>query len=139
MDPNPNAQVYLEHSERLVHKIFAGADFFIIPSKFEPCGITQMIALNFGTLPIVRKTGGLADTIHDVQDTHAQKKEKNGFVFVPFTKKGVEESIDRAFYFFEKKPHVLDQLKQNALHQKFDWKSSCKQYLQVYKKARRKS
>jgi starch synthase len=123
--------IQFEHNERLAHKIFAGADFFIIPSLFEPCGITQMIALHFGTLPIVRKTGGLADTVIDYKST---SRKKNGFVFVPFTKHAIRQAIDHAFNVYNQRPDLRKKLILNALHQKYDWKGSCKEYLKVYKK-----
>ena len=63
---NPHVHLILQHQEELAHLIYAGSDMFIVPSIFEPCGLTQLIAMKYGTIPIVRKTGGLADTVFDV-------------------------------------------------------------------------
>jgi starch synthase len=76
-----NVAIVLDRDEALAHLVYAAADMFIIPSIFEPCGLTQMIALRYGAIPIVRKTGGLADTVHDVDTSPKEEKLRNGYTF----------------------------------------------------------
>lgn len=120
------------HDERLVHKIFAGSDMFIIPSLFEPCGLTQMIAMRFGTIPIARKTGGLADTVRDVDYHNLRPSTANGFVFERPTKLSIERAIDRALGYWEKQPTEWQKLVSDALACRFDWEHSGAKYLELY-------
>lgn len=78
---HPHISLTLHHQEELAHMIYAGSDMLIVPSIFEPCGLTQMIALKYGTVPIVRKTGGLADTIFDIDNSNKPVNERNGYTF----------------------------------------------------------
>lgn len=128
---NKNAHILLQHNDTLAYNIFAGSDFLIIPSLFEPCGITQMIAMHFGTIPIARQTGGLCDTIFDCE-THSYDK-ATGILFEKSQKKAIEKAIDRAFALFDNRSS-LQHLRQNGKTQNFDWDTPCKKYLSIYKK-----
>ena len=118
--------IYIGYSDDLAHKIYAGSDFFLMPSLFEPCGIGQMIAQRYGTLPIVRETGGLVDTVH---------AEIDGFSFAEFNPYSMKCALDRAFWvYYDDKAH-MDQMVKTALSLDRSWKDSMNKYLQVYKEA----
>src|SRR2546425_3964863 len=88
---------YVKYDESLAHRIYAGSDFFLMPSKFEPCGLGQEISLRYGTIPIVRATGGLADTVSDVG---ADPKNGNGFVFTEYKPGVLADTVRRAVEFY---------------------------------------
>lgn len=96
-DDDPNIQLILHHEEELAHIIYAGTDIFIVPSIFEPCGLTQMIALKYGSIPVVRTTGGLADTIFDIDNDPEAETIGNGFTFSEPKPKEIENALSRAF------------------------------------------
>jgi starch synthase len=116
----------LEFDANLAQTIYAGSDMLLMPSRFEPCGLSQIIAMRFGTLPIVRKTGGLADTVRDGY---------TGFVFKHYDKNAFLWAIRRAvdLYYNDKKQWRKMQI--NAMKKDFSWKASAKKYIWLYKKA----
>ncbi len=120
---NRNISLTLKHEEDLAHLIFAGSDMLLVPSLFEPCGITQLIAHRYGTVPIVRKTGGLADTVID---------HYNGFTFVEPTSAALEKSLNEAITCRENDPVAWKLLIQNGMNSPYDWKESAKSYLKIY-------
>lgn len=119
---------FLVFDERIAHKIYAASDFFLMPSVYEPCGLGQMIALRYGAIPIVHKTGGLADTIHLYDPIH---KTGNGFVFTEYTKEAFIEAVDEALKVYKQKAYMEDLLDQ-ALRYRFSWEKSAKEYVRVY-------
>ncbi len=121
---------YLKFDERIAHKIYAASDFFLMPSVYEPCGLGQMIALRYGAIPIVHKTGGLADTIHLYDPIH---KTGNGFVFTEYTKEAFIEAVEEALKVYKQKAQMEDLLDQ-ALRYRFSWEKSAKEYVRVYQK-----
>ena len=114
--------LYLEYSEEMAHHIFAGSDFFLLPSTFEPCGLSQMISMRFGTIPIAFKTGGLADTIDD---------QKNGILFETYSKEALGEALQSAQEMFAKKDKLSSMIN-HAFEKDFSWKSSAKAYKDIY-------
>ncbi|MCX7599415.1 MAG: glycogen synthase [Armatimonadetes bacterium] len=120
--------VALKFDERLAHRIYAGADMFLMPSRFEPCGLGQMIALRYGTIPIVRATGGLADTVHE-DGPHA-----NGFVFTDYSALALRAALDRAIAAYRDK-RLWARLVANAMACDFSWGASARRYLQLYEGA----
>src|SRR5690606_35045510 len=116
--------------EELAHLIFAGSDMFIVPSLFEPCGLTQMIALKYGAIPIVRRTGGLADTVFDI-DT---EKEGNGYVFEEPTTEAIEKTLKRAFECWFTDQERWRQLMIHGMGIDFSWNKPSDEYLNLYKK-----
>jgi len=110
------------------HAIYAGADFFLMPSYFEPCGLGQMISMRYGTLPIVRNVGGLADTVKDLD---ASPESGNGFVFDEQSPERLLATIERALKFYEDKKK-LDTARKRAMKQDFSWDKSAKKYLTLY-------
>ncbi len=117
--------------EDLSRKIYAGSDIFLMPSKFEPCGLSQLIAMRYGAIPIVRETGGLKDTVHQF-DTETQ--EGNGFSFSTYNAHDMLNVIQNAVNLFHTDKEAWKKLTDNALKSKFDWKSSADKYLDYYKK-----
>ncbi len=122
----------------LFDRILASSDFILMPSQFEPCGQAQMIALKYGTLPIVRHTGGLADT---VVDAHKNLSRGTGFTFNQSEVGSLQTAVDHALDLYDNKP-ALAQVIENAIKQDFAWGKSARQYLDLYQsalKARRQS
>ena len=115
------------YNEALAHKIYAGSDLFLMPSQYEPCGLSQMISLAYGTIPIVRATGGLADTI---QQFDAQTETGNGFVFREYNTAAMLDSIQKAIKCFHS-PH-WPRLIQNAFQCDFSWDASAREYSELY-------
>ena len=127
------ARVFVEigYDEPLAHQIEAGADAFMMPSRFEPCGLNQMYSLHYGTLPIVYKTGGLADTVVDATPASVKAGTANGFVFTSPTTAAFLDTIRRALQMY-RKPAVWRKLQQTGMRQPFDWSSSAGHYLSLY-------
>lgn len=117
--------LHLKFDDPLAHKIYAGSDIFIMPSKYEPCGLGQLISMSYGTIPLVFKTGGLADTV----------TEENGFVFDKYSKENLVKTIDKAGKAFKNKKEWL-RLMHKAMQSDFSWKESAKKYISLYEKAR---
>ena len=125
------AGIRIAYDDRLAHKIEAGADFFLMPSKYEPCGLNQIYSLKYGTIPIVRATGGLDDTI-----THYDpvSKKGNGFKFVRYEAKEFLNTIKGAIRFYSQPEH-WKQLLRNAMTADFSWERSAQAYLHLYREA----
>ncbi|HXV59958.1 MAG TPA: glycogen synthase GlgA [Vicinamibacteria bacterium] len=120
-------------NDELGRRIYAGADFFLMPSRYEPCGIGQMIALRYGTLPIVRETGGLRDTVRDLD---ADPQTGNGFVFREFSADDLLSAVRRALRLFEETGR-LRHVVARAMRQDFSWKESARRYEEVYERVAR--
>jgi starch synthase len=125
------AGIRIAYDDRLAHKIEAGADFFLMPSKYEPCGLNQIYSLRYGTIPVVRATGGLDDTI--TQYDPASKK-GNGFKFTRYDAKEFLNTIRVAIGFYSQ-PHHWRELIRNAMTADFSWNRSAEAYLRLYQKA----
>ena len=121
----------LEFSEPLAHLIEAGADMFLMPSQFEPCGLSQLYSLKYGTVPIVRATGGLADTITDATDDALATGSPNGFSFQPYSALSLHETVRRATNAYAR-PDIWNQLIQTGMAQDWSWARSAGQYVQLY-------
>ncbi|MBA3604014.1 MAG: glycogen synthase GlgA [Parachlamydiaceae bacterium] len=130
---NPHVHMTLHHQEELAHLIYAASDIFIVPSLFEPCGLTQMIALKYGAIPIVRRTGGLADTIVDV-DSGRPFEEINGYVFEEPTNAGIKSALDRAFDTWYHNPDFWRHLVIQGMNIDFSWNKPSNVYLDIYNK-----
>ena len=124
-----NTAVFLGFNAAEAQTIYAGSDFFLMPSRFEPCGLGQLISLRYGTLPIVRRTGGLADTIVDVD---ADPKKGNGFVFTDHGSGKFLRAIDRAIGVFHDKKR-FNALRKHAMNADFSWEKSAAEYKKFYK------
>lgn len=109
--------------ERLARRIFAGSDAILVPSRFEPCGLTQMIAMRYGAIPVVRKTGGLSDSVDDG---------KTGFVFQDYVVDQLCQAMWRAIVLFEDNKKAWDSMVSNVMRKDFSWNQSAKEYIKVY-------
>jgi starch synthase len=116
--------------EALAHQIEAGADLFLMPSLYEPCGLNQMFSLKYGTIPIVRAVGGLKDT---VENFDAEKSTGTGFVFEPYEPEALLETIDRSLKIFQDKK-AWTALRRRAMHMDFSWERSAEAYDSLYQK-----
>lgn len=119
---------YIGYSEENAHRIYAGSDFFLMPSRFEPCGLGQMIAMRYGTLPIVRETGGLRDT---VQPYNLFTGSGNGFSFKEFDAWEMRDAIRLALSTYTNKP-IMEHLIINAMSTDFGFERSAKEYMRLY-------
>lgn len=120
--------VTLGYHHNLAHQIYASSDFFLMPSLFEPCGISQLIALRYGTLPIVRETGGLKETVKAYSVFGPQA---TGFSFLHYTGDSLGWAILQAMEVY-RQPKLLETLQKNAMQQNYDWEQSSKTYLALY-------
>jgi len=124
----PSFVAMLKYDEVLAHKIYAGSDFFLMPSRFEPCGLGQMISLRYGTVPIVRTTGGLADTVTDVT---AHPRTGTGFTFVAYAPRALLDAARRAVEFYHKGPSWRT-LRKRIMGADLSWAASAKAYALLY-------
>lgn len=128
----PNFKAFIGYDDGLSHLIEAGSDFFLMPSRYEPCGLNQMYSLLYGTLPIVRKTGGLADT---VQNYNESTGDGTGFVLENLTPQSIFDTVGWAVYAWYNKREHIENMKLRAMKQSFGWDVSAKQYVEVYEEA----
>ncbi|MHB9024331.1 MAG: glycogen synthase GlgA [Armatimonadota bacterium] len=124
--------VALKFDNALAHLIYAGSDAFLMPSHYEPCGLGQLISLAYGTAPIVRATGGLADTVSDFKGLRSKG---NGFVFHDYTPDALCDAVLRAIQCYHNRPDCWERVVQNAFAGRFSWESSAKKYVKLYKDA----
>ena len=128
----PNFRAYVGYDDALSHLIEAGSDFFLMPSKYEPCGLNQIYSMLYGTLPIVRKTGGLADT---VDNYNQETGDGTGFVFEHLTPRAIYDTVGWAVWaYYNKKDHIK-KMQQTGMKKTFGWDEAAEKYLEVYKEA----
>ncbi|XP_021303377.1 probable starch synthase 4, chloroplastic/amyloplastic isoform X2 [Sorghum bicolor] len=132
---NSNVRLLLKYDDALSHMIFAASDMFIVPSMFEPCGLTQMISMRYGSVPIVRRTGGLNDSVFDFDDETIPMELRNGFTFLKADEQGFDSALERAFNYYHRKPEVWKQLVQKDMKIDFSWDTSASQYEEIYQRA----
>ena len=124
--------VYFGYNEALAHQIEAGADIFLMPSHYEPCGLNQIYSLKYGTVPVVRKTGGLADTVQDWNEFNQYGQDiGNGFSFYEYSGTALVLSVIRAINDFKNKP-VWRKIQKNGMNKDYSWKHSAEEYLKLY-------
>lgn len=123
--------VHMKFSESMASKIYAASDMFLMPSRYEPCGISQLISLRYGSIPIVHKTGGLSDTI---QDFNPRTGEGTGFVFYTYTGVDLLMALTRAIETFQY-PKTWEHLTWQAMRQSFSWSLPARKYSELYYKA----
>lgn len=130
---NPdNVAVYIGYDESMSHRFMAGGDILLVPSRFEPCGLTQLYALRYGTLPLVRRVGGLADTVVNVNDASLAADTATGFVFDDAARHALGARIREACDFYLNEA-AWAKVQRRAMLQDFSWDDSAAHYEQLYK------
>lgn len=123
-------RIYLGYNEKLANKVYAGSDLFLMPSRYEPCGLSQMIAMRYGTIPLVRETGGLKDT---VKPYNVINNEGNGFTFTYFNADDMLYTIRYAEHFYYDRPDIWEELVIKNMKIDVSWENSANKYLELYK------
>jgi starch synthase len=125
----PNLGVKLAFDNSLAHLVEAGSDFFLMPSRYEPCGLNQMYSLRYGTLPIVHRTGGLADT---VENFDPETGEGTGFVFDQLTPRAIYDTVGWAVWTWYNRRDQIDAMRVRAMQKRFRWEDSAARYEELY-------
>jgi starch synthase len=133
LNDNPDVHLELGFNEELSHLIYAGADFMLVPSNYEPCGLTQIIGLKYGTVPIVRSVGGLVNTVfdRDHDSTHPMDK-RNGYVFSHTDYHALESAMDRALGLWYDYPEEFQKLAIQGMAYDYSWSASASKYVKIY-------
>jgi starch synthase len=121
----------IKYDDVLAQRIYAGADMFLMPSLFEPCGLSQMFSMRHGTIPLVRETGGLNDTVRPYNEFTG---EGNGFTFTSYNAHDMLYTIRRAVEFYHNKS-TWEMLVKRAMKEDFRWEKSAAEYIELYRKA----
>jgi starch synthase len=125
--------VTIGYDESLAHAIMAGSDVIVVPSRFEPCGLTQLYALRYGALPLVHRVGGLADTVVDATAQNLEAGRATGFTFDDeFSTQGLRRALRRAFELYAQ-PDTWANIQKTAMRQRFDWREAAAQYAALYR------
>jgi starch synthase len=138
LSDNRDCHLEIGFDEELAHLIYAGSDMMTVPSMFEPCGLTQMIALRYGSVPVVRSVGGLRDTVFDWDYSDKPVEERNGFVFEHPDYPGLESALRRAFGLWSGSPELFRELQQNGMRCDYSWNKPGQHYLDIYEYIRHK-
>jgi starch synthase len=125
-----NFKAIIGYSERISHLVEAGSDFFLMPSRYEPCGLNQMYSLVYGTLPIVRRTGGLADTVENYDE---KKGTGTGFMFDYLSPSSIYDTVGWAVWAWYNKRDDIEKMKKRGMTIDFSWEQSAKQYVELYR------
>ena len=133
LNNHPDVHLELSFNEELAHLIYAGADMMVVPSNYEPCGLTQLISLKYGTVPIVRGVGGLLSTVfdRDHDSDHAPEK-RNGYVFYQTDNRALESAMERAIGLYTQYPKEFAQLAQQGMEYDYSWNNPGTTYQTVY-------
>jgi starch synthase len=129
-----NFKVKIGYSEKLSHLVEAGADFFLMPSRYEPCGLNQMYSLIYGTLPIVRRTGGLADTVENFNE---KTGDGTGFMFDELSPSAIYNTVGWAVWAWYNRPKDIAARQKRRMWQDFSWEKKKKKYVEMYEQTRK--
>lgn len=132
LDYGDKARALLQYDATVAQQIYAGCDIFLMPSKFEPCGIGQMLAMRYGALPLVRETGGLADTVDNYDNSNGERG--TGFVFSWETPQAILGTLRWAVETYERRPQAWTHMQRNAMNKDFSWNKSARRYQDLYKR-----
>ena len=132
LNENPDCHLELRFDKDLAHLIYAGADMVVVPSNFEPCGLVQMIALRYGTVPIVRAVGGLSETVFDRDFSSRPAEERNGYVFHQSDGAGIESAMRRGIGLWYDYPQEFRYLMLNGMRYDYSWNHPGQDYLNIY-------
>ncbi|MEL6959927.1 MAG: glycosyltransferase, partial [Pseudomonadota bacterium] len=129
---HPGVAAKIGYDEALSHRMMAGGDAILVPSRFEPCGLTQMYGLRYGTLPLVALTGGLADTVIPASPAAMAKGVATGIQFHPVTAQALETALSQLCDLYDQ-PKVWAKMQRNAMAQPVDWQASGQRYADLYR------
>jgi starch synthase len=132
VDESPDCHLELAYDDALAHLIYAGADILLVPSLFEPCGLAQLIALKYGTVPVVRAVGGLVDTVFDRDHSSRPPEERNGYMFHQPDNEAVESALARAIGLWQSQPDGFRELALNGMRADHSWGRAGQDYLNIY-------
>jgi len=139
LNDNPDCHLEIGFNEELSHLIYAGSDMIVVPSNYEPCGLTQMIGLKYGTVPIVRGVGGLVSTVFDRDyDQNKLPEERNGYVFYESDNYALESAMERAIGLWDEYPDEFRKLMIQGMEYDYSWNHPGKEYLEIYENIRHK-
>ncbi|MEQ9670934.1 glycogen synthase GlgA [Coleofasciculus sp. G2-EDA-02] len=137
LNDNPDVHLELGFNEELSHLIYAGSDFILVPSNYEPCGLTQIIGLKYGTVPIVRSVGGLVNTVFDRDhDPNHPMEKRNGYVFSHTDYYALESAMDRALGLWYDYPEEFRKLALQGMAYDYSWSTSVSKYVKIYEMIR---
>jgi starch synthase len=139
LNDNPDCHLELGFNEELSHLIYAGADIIIVPSNYEPCGLTQMIGMKYGTVPVVRGVGGLVSTVFDRDyDITTEPENRNGYVFYQTDYHALESALDRALNLWHDSPDEFRKLAIQGMEYDYSWNHPGESYMEIYERIRHK-
>jgi starch synthase len=138
LNDNPDCHIEIGYTEELAHLVFAGADILVVPSMFEPCGLVPLIALRYGTVPVVRAIGGMVDTIFDRDHSWRPPHERNGYVFHHTDGQALESALHRAIGLWFSYPDEFRRLAVNGMRNDHSWAESGWHYVNIYDHIRHK-
>jgi starch synthase len=138
LNDSPDCHLEIDYNEELAHQIYAGSDIMLVPSRFEPCGLTQLIAMRYGSVPVVREVGGLADTVFDKDFSSKPLHERNGYVFMTYDNRGLETALGRALACYYQYPEHFRELMLNGMRGDFSWTGPGQHYMNIYDYIRNK-
>jgi len=136
LNDNPDCHLEFGYREELAHLIYAGADLLVVPSMFEPCGLAPLIAMRYGTVPVVRATGGMTDTVFDRDHSARPRAERNGYVFHHTDNQAIESALSRAFRLWSEQPPQFRELAANGMRADYSWARPGADYLELYQDIR---
>lgn len=126
--------VFIGYDEELAHQLEAGVDMFAMPSRFEPCGMNQMFSLRYGTVPVVRATGGLADTVIDASQEALAAGDGTGVTFADATPQSLVIALQRALILYHQR-RLWQRIQRNGMREDFTWERSARRYAELYQAA----
>lgn len=122
----------LTFSNELAHRIEAGSDMFLMPSRYEPCGLNQLYSLKYGTVPIVRETGGLKDTVRNADEQAVADGTANGFTFIDYSATAIHDAVSRALITWHEHRDVWNRIVETGMRQDWSWTRSARGYVELY-------
>ena len=136
LNDNPDCHLEIGYRDELAHLIYAGADLLVVPSMFEPCGLAPLIGMRYGTVPVVRATGGMIDTVFDRDNSGHPPAERNGFVFHHTDNRAIESALGRALRLRSVRPREFRRLAVNGMRADYSWAAPGQEYLDIYQHIR---
>ena len=138
LNDNPDCHLEIGYREDLAHLIYAGSDVLVVPSMFEPCGLAPLIGMRYGTVPVVRATGGMADTVFDHDNSGRPPAERNGYVFYHTDNQAIESALSRVLRLWFARPRQFGDLAANCMRADYSWARPGQEYLDIYQYIRHK-